>query len=292
MKINTDIKYTLDDLRMVPQYSEEETRDIPLTSYLCTRNKDCTYQFKLPIISSPMTTVTESQMLARMALNGALGVLHRFKDLKWTEEEIWNTFGILTEIDDDDHEYNLGGAVGVNGDYLERAQMLIANNINIICIDVAHGHHKLMKKALEELLKLLPNRIHVMAGNVATYEGAQYLFDLGVDSIRVGIGPGCFIPGTLINTSNGLKEIQNIQKGDYVYSHTGNLNQVVETFSFYKNESLKIINDIVCTKNHEFLVINKIDENNVDENNIQNYAFWIHANDLNEDEHLLIELEN
>jgi len=190
MKIDESIKYTLDDLRMVPLYSEIETRNIPLTSFLYTRSPEKIFKFRLPIVSSPMTTVTESQMLARMAINGALGIIHRFKDLKWTEEEIYNTHLIFKEQNSLKSENVIGGAIGINGDYIERANMLIECGVSVICVDVAHGHHILMKKALEELFKILPDDIHIMAGNIATHDGAKYLFDLGVDSIRVGIGGG------------------------------------------------------------------------------------------------------
>ncbi len=83
----------------------------------------------------------------------------------------------------------VGCAIGVNKDYLERANAVIKAGCNIICIDVAHGHHKLCGDAVKEIRKLYPD-IDIIAGNVCTAEGTKYLIECGADCIKVGIGPG------------------------------------------------------------------------------------------------------
>jgi len=83
----------------------------------------------------------------------------------------------------------VGAAVGVNKDYIERAKALYLCGCDIICIDVAHGHHSLCGNAVIELKKEIPN-IDIIAGNVCTAEGVRYLAECGADCIKVGIGPG------------------------------------------------------------------------------------------------------
>ena len=81
------------------------------------------------------------------------------------------------------------GAIGVKGEHLQRAEMLISAGCNIICVDVAHGDHILVKKTIEELNKFRNRGNFILvAGNVATGEGFNRLTKWGADAIRVGIG--------------------------------------------------------------------------------------------------------
>lgn len=83
----------------------------------------------------------------------------------------------------------VGAAVGATGDYLERAAELLRVGADVIVVDIAHGHSQVMERALEELRKRQGD-IELAAGNVATAEGARFLLELGVNAIKVGIGPG------------------------------------------------------------------------------------------------------
>ena len=96
-------------------------------------------------------------------------------------------------------------AVGVTGDYLERAQELVNNGCNVIVIDVAHGHHKLVGEAIEKIKTKLET-IEVIAGSVATGEACEYLCEKGADSIRVGIGNGSLCE-TRIRTGVGIPQV-------------------------------------------------------------------------------------
>ncbi|MDZ4121012.1 MAG: IMP dehydrogenase, partial [Candidatus Cloacimonadaceae bacterium] len=82
----------------------------------------------------------------------------------------------------------VGAAVGVTGDFLERAQELVRLGADIIVIDTAHGHHKHIQSAIKTIKASL--KCEVLAGNIATAKAAQYLIDAGADAIKVGIGPG------------------------------------------------------------------------------------------------------
>ena len=83
----------------------------------------------------------------------------------------------------------VGCAIGVNKDYLERARKVIDAGCDIICIDVAHGHHKLCGDAVRKIKSLHPHT-SIIAGNVCTAEGVEYLASCGADCVKVGIGPG------------------------------------------------------------------------------------------------------
>lgn len=83
----------------------------------------------------------------------------------------------------------VGAAVGATGDYLERAAELLRVGADVLVVDIAHGHSGVMERALEELRKRF-DAIEIVAGNVATAEGAHFLLERGVNGIKVGIGPG------------------------------------------------------------------------------------------------------
>jgi len=105
--------------------------------------------------------------------------------------------------------YNVGAAVGVSGDYFDRTANLVAAGVRIICIDIAHGHHTMMRHALKTLRNTYGNAIHIMAGNVATPQAFNDLADWGADSIRVGIGGGS-ICSTRVQTGHGVPTLQSI----------------------------------------------------------------------------------
>lgn len=99
----------------------------------------------------------------------------------------------------------VGAAVGVVGDYLERAQALLEAGADVLVLDVAHGHAEHVISALKRIKKSRP-RAELVAGNVATYEGARDLADAGADGIKVGVGPGS-ICSTRIVSGAGVPQL-------------------------------------------------------------------------------------
>jgi IMP dehydrogenase len=100
----------------------------------------------------------------------------------------------------------VGAAIGATGDYLERAAELIRAGVDVLVIDIAHGHSVVMERAMKEFRKRFGD-VEVIAGNVATLEGARFLMDLGADGVKVGIGPGGGCT-TRITTSFGVPQVQ------------------------------------------------------------------------------------
>lgn len=187
---------SFDDVLMVPQKSDIKSRkEIEIGSRL--KN----IYLKMPIISSPMDTVTESTMAITMAELGGLGILHRYNTIE-KQVEMVKQIRKKTRIPP-------AAAIGVSGDYLERSAALVEAGCTTICIDVAHGHHVLTKEAIESLKNTFNGKITIIAGNVATPEGFADLQDWGADAIRVGIGGGS-ICSTRLQTGHGISTFQSI----------------------------------------------------------------------------------
>jgi IMP dehydrogenase len=100
----------------------------------------------------------------------------------------------------------VGAAIGATGDYLERAAELIRAGVDVLVIDIAHGHSVVMERAMAEFRKRFGD-FEMIAGNVATAEGARFLIDRGADGIKVGIGPGGGCT-TRMTTSFGVPQAQ------------------------------------------------------------------------------------
>src|ERR1700693_4316489 len=106
----------------------------------------------------------------------------------------------------DEHgRLRVGAAIGATGDFLERAQELARGSVDVLAIDTAHGHTTRVMEAIRAVKSKLPN-IQVVAGNVATADGTRELIALGVDGLKVGIGPG-LICTTRVVTGAGVPQI-------------------------------------------------------------------------------------
>ena len=184
--------YSFDDVLLVPQKSDIRSRsEIDIGSDLGNKRLD------LPIISAPMDTVTETLMSISLHAHGGLGIIHRYNTIEDQAALVREGRALM------------GAAVGVSGDFEARAIALYEAGARTICVDVAHGHHTLVKHALETLRGVFGESIHIIAGNVATLEAFNDLSDWGADSIRVGIGGGS-ICSTRIMTGHGVPTLQSV----------------------------------------------------------------------------------
>jgi IMP dehydrogenase len=190
---------TYDDMLMVPQYSSITSRsEVDISSTLGHERV-----LELPILASPMDTISEEEMAVAMSNAGGMAILHRYNTIK---DQVKMA---RCAIQKTDWTGNIAAAIGVTDDYMKRAEALISVGINTLCVDVAHGHHILMKTALENLRKEYDNHIHIMAGNVCTLEGVNDLADWGANSVRCNIGGGS-ICSTRLVTGHGLPGLQTI----------------------------------------------------------------------------------
>ncbi len=195
--------YTYDDVNIIPNYSDIKSRDDVKLDTRFTKNT----KLEIPIVASPMDTVTGFDMAFEMMKLGGVGVIHRFNSI----EEQSSIMNRLHTEKYDHCELPLCAAVGVKGDYIERAQELFNNGCNTLLIDVAHGHHKLVGDAIEKIKTKLPG-VEIVAGSVATGEGVRFLCQKGADSVRVGIGNGSLCE-TRIRTGVGIPQVSALLDG-------------------------------------------------------------------------------
>jgi IMP dehydrogenase len=201
---NIKMTHNFDDYLLVPQYSDIESRkEVDIGNWL---DRERNMRFSLPIISSPMDTITEERMAIAMGRMGGLGIVHRYNTI---ERQVQMAEIILENIPSN----KVGFAIGVTGDYFERAKELNDCGVRIFCLDVAHGDHVLMKRAIYKLRDAFGKTPHIMAGNIATIEGLERLASWGANSIRIGIGGGS-ICSTRIQTGHGVPTIQSVMDCD------------------------------------------------------------------------------
>ena len=178
---------TFDDVILAPNYSailpSEVSTSINLTESL---------NMKIPLLSSAMDTVTESSMGIAIARSGGLGIIHRNLNV---EEQIKEIRKVKSK------KLLVGAAVGASDKELKRAQKILKENLDLIVIDTAHGHTKKVGNIIKKIKKIRPKKTAICAGNIATAEAAKFLVGLGIDIIKVGIGPGSICTTRLVAVS-------------------------------------------------------------------------------------------
>jgi len=192
---------TFDDVTLEPKYSEVLPSDVD-TSVELTKN----IKLKVPLLSSAMDTVTESKMCIAIAKAGGIGVIHRNLDIKTQVAEIRKV---------KQQRLLVGAAVGAGINEFERAKNVLRENIDLIVVDTAHGHTKKVSAIIKKIKKIKPKKTALCAGNIATTEAAKFLIKLGVDIIKVGIGPGSICTTRLVAGIGvpQLSAILNIRNG-------------------------------------------------------------------------------
>lgn len=210
VKILLDAGVTFDDVLLLPGYTDFSRKEVDLSIALHPK-----IMLKMPVISSPMDTVTEAAMAIMMAKSGGLGIIHRNLSIDAQVKIVREVKGMSVtnpSAASVDAEANLlvGAAVGVGDDFEERVQKLITNDIDVLCIDSGHGNTSIQIEAIKRIREIAP-RIPIMAGNVATAEGAKNLAKAGADILRVGMGPGS-ICTTRIITGMGVPQLTAIME--------------------------------------------------------------------------------
>lgn len=173
-----------DDVLLVPGYADFVREDVDVSTKL-TKN----IKLAAPFVSAPMDTVTDSRLAIALAKVGGIGILHRNLRLQAQAEEVSKVKaeGLL-----------VGAAIGVGEGAKERAAALVEAKVDVIVLDSAHGYTNVMIDSIKYLKKTYPN-LEVIAGNVATYDGAKALCEAGVDGLRVGMGPGAICTTRVIS---------------------------------------------------------------------------------------------
>jgi IMP dehydrogenase len=175
---------TFDDVTMAPKYSGVLPSEVDTSTKLSAN-----LTLKIPLLSSAMDTVTESKMAIAIAKAGGIGVIHRNLNIKKQIEEIRKVKkqGLL-----------VGAAVGAGPLELKRAEAILKEQINLIVVDTAHGHSKKVAEIVKAIKKIKTKKTTLCAGNIATADAAKFLIKLGVDIVKVGIGPGSICTTRLV----------------------------------------------------------------------------------------------
>ena len=176
LNIRKEIGLTFDDVLLVPQKTSLASRSLVNLSTNLTKK----IKLRIPIISANMDTVTETEMAIALANEGGIGIIHRFLTIDQEAD-------MVTKVKKE--KLLVGAAVGIKDDYIERTKALVRAGVDVIVIDIAHGHSIYLIKVLKELKNKFP-QTDFIAGNVATAGATEELIKSGADAIKVGIGPG------------------------------------------------------------------------------------------------------
>jgi IMP dehydrogenase len=192
-------------------------KDGKLVGILTNRDLRFETRFDIPI-SKVMTKDNLITVPVGTTLEQAEEILHEHRVEKLlVVDNNYNLKGLITVKDiqkklkypgaakDDKGRLRVGAAIGATGDFLERAQEMAKAKVDVLAIDSAHGHSVLVLQAVKRVKAALPD-VDLIAGNVATFDGACDLIKAGVDGIKVGIGPGS-ICTTRIVTGVGVPQI-------------------------------------------------------------------------------------
>jgi IMP dehydrogenase len=193
------------------------TKNGKLVGILTNRDLRFETRYDLPI-SEVMTKDELITVPVGTTLEDAQKILHKHRVEKLlVVDDQFALKGLITVKDiqkklkypnaakDEQGRLRVGAAVGATGDYLERAQELVKMKVDVIAVDSAHGHSSRVMDAIKTLRQRVPE-VEVLAGNVASYEGARDLIRLGASGIKVGIGPGS-ICTTRVVSGAGVPQI-------------------------------------------------------------------------------------
>ncbi len=186
---------TFDDVLLLPGYADFSRSDINLSTKLTKK-----ISLQLPLVSSPMDTVTESGVAIGLGKRGGIGIIHRNLTTSDQVAEVKKVKG---------HNLLVGAAIGVSKGFEERVEALVKAGVDVIVIDSAHGFAKSIIEAVKHIKATYS--VEVIAGSVATFDGAKALIEAGADALRVGMGPGA-ICTTRIISGMGVPQVTAIME--------------------------------------------------------------------------------
>lgn len=187
---------TFDDVLLLPGYADFSRNDITLSTSVTKK-----IQLGVPFVSAPMDKVTEEAMATALARLGGIGIIHR--NLTVTDQA--NQVARVRR-----EKLLVGAAVGASKGFEERVAALVKADVSVLCIDSADGFKKPVIDATMYIKKTYP-QLQLIAGNIATYDGALALINAGADGLRVGMGPGA-ICTTRVISGMGVPQITAIRE--------------------------------------------------------------------------------
>lgn len=185
--------YTFDDILLKPQYSELSSRDQADISVELVPG----IKLENPIMSSNMQSVNSVELAIEVFRNGGMSTIDQFRSVE-------NQITMIREVKASGAK--VAGAIGTSKNFLERAEALVFEGVEVVIMDTPHAHNSLTKEAIKKFKEKFKDNIALIVGNIATKEAALFLIHHGVDGIKVGIGPGgaCL---TRVNAGSGAPQV-------------------------------------------------------------------------------------
>ena len=264
--------YSLDEICLFPAQNTKIRHRSDITVFT---NKN-----KYPIFTAPMHCIVDENNIKKLDKERLNVIVPRTVAWKTRLEYIKEGYWVAVGFKEAEYIFTalLSGHITAS-----------ASNKIRICIDQANGHMSSLLELCKKIKSNFGNCVKIMTGNIANPATYTDYAAAGIDYVRVGIGGGnaCFPAGTKIKTAIGEKCIENIDAGDTVITLNGE-KTVTNKFIKSTDELITINNEIQCTPDHKFLVINKSDKDIVNEDNLNDYSFYIEAKNLNDD-YLLVQ---
>lgn len=185
---------TFDDVTLAPNYNP----------FLSRREVDISvelgpYKFAHGFVVANMDSLVDLEMAKAIRLNGGLCILHRYCSVE-DNVKLFTSFQF-----DSSSNKEVAVSVGVREKEIERVAALYEVGARLFCVETAHAHSKITGQMIKRIKKDFPS-VFVVAGNVCTYAGGDYLASCGADCVKVGIGPGSSCQ-TRIMSSNGIPQL-------------------------------------------------------------------------------------
>jgi IMP dehydrogenase len=174
---------TFDDVLLKPRYAGFLRAEIDLSCQLTPH-----VRLKTPLVSAPMDTVTEHELAIALAREGGIGIIHRNLTIAQQVDEVKK---VKTQ------KLPVGAAVGSSAGFEERVEALVHAGVDVVVVDSAHGHALKVITTVGYIKQHF--NVDVIAGNVATTEGAKALITAGADALRVGMGPGAICTTRIVS---------------------------------------------------------------------------------------------
>lgn len=195
-----------DDILLVPKHSNAQTRSkIDISSKFGNpQNPSAWINLKNPFLIAPMEFISSNSMIQEITNNGGIGFVHRFQHEN-------KRIGQLKDVMELCNNKNLVG-FSINNSDIDDSKIIkdaLDSGAKIILIDTAFAHTQISIDYVKKLRSIVPNDIHIMTGNVSSYEAYKNLMDAGADSVRVGIGGGAACT-TRIATGFGVPVLSSI----------------------------------------------------------------------------------
>jgi len=298
MLIDESPKLDFNDVLLVPQRSTLVSRKQAKLEREFTFKWSNTNWKGVPIIASNMDTVGTFKAWGALKKFDMLTCLHKhysindWKDFTNSVHRISNSS--FYHQDPEKRLDNIIISIGIKEEDLKKLKTIheiLKSNYEKaqpwICIDVANGYSEYFINFVRKVRKEYPSSV-IIAGNVVTGEMTQELILNGADIVKVGIGSGCFTPGTKVITKDGEKNIEDVKEGDVVITHMGNWQKVTNAFKYQEEKKIISVNGIKSTAHHEYYVVDKKYKDVLTDDNIHEYAEWIEAEDLDKEKHFLL----